>query len=476
MLEHLPNHLSNLSSSETQFWNTLKRISRLASLFGVLVCLFPLILAAQSPTVLKLESAVKIALENNLQLQQADLTQENAQTSFLQSKLNYLPSINGSWSGTRSFGTTFDNVTFSRVQQATNNSFTGLNGSITLFNGLANYNTLKQNEYSVEASKQAKRKSENDVITNVALFYLQVLFDMENTRISADRLKILEQQLINKQKEFDAGKTTQVELYNLKSQIASEKLNQVTIENTLKRDKLRLLQELMVDPFAEYTFEFPDASQYKVLADMEPLSEIYAYAVRNMPEMKEQEFRIQAAQYGLRRARSSYYPTLNLNANLGSSYSSNGIFNSRTFQLETVPYFDQLDRNLNQSISLQLNIPIFNKWNVRNQVRNADISFRQTQLQYTITQNNLTQKIQQAWLDVVAAVNKYNATQEQLVSLNESYKIAESRYNAGLMDFYSFNENLNSRTKAESELLQAQYDFLFKRKILDLYQGKTIKF
>jgi outer membrane protein len=113
---------------------------------------------------------------------------------------------------------------------------------------------------------------------------------------------------------------------------------------------------------------------------------------------------------------------------------------------------------------------------VRNQVRNADISFRQTQLQYTITQNNLTQKIQQAWLDVVAAVNKYNATQEQLISLNESYKIAESRYNAGLMDFYSFNENLNSRTKAESELLQARYDFLFKRKILDLYQGKTIKF
>ena len=468
--------MSNLPTTDIQSCQSSRKANCLrATLWGIFY-LFPIVLFAQNPTVLRLESAVKIALENNLQLQQADLTQENAQTSFLQSKLNYLPSINGSWSGTRSFGTTFDNVTFSRVQQATNNSFTGLNGSLTLFNGLANYNTLKQNEYSVEASKEAKRKSENDVITNVALFYLQLLFDLENTKISANRLKILEQQLVNKQKEFDAGKTTQAELYNLKSQIASEKLNQVTIENTLKRDKLRLLQELMVDPFVEYTFEFPDASQYKIVADMEPLNEIYGYAVKNMPEMKEQEFRIQAAQYGLRRARSSYYPTLNLNANLGSSYSSNGIFNSRTFQLENVPYFDQLNRNLNQSISLQLNIPIFNKWNVRNQVRNADISFRQTQLQYTITQNNLTQKIQQAWLDVVAAVNKYNATQEQLVSLNESYKIAESRYNAGLMDFYSFNENLNSRTKAESELLQARYDFLFKRKILDLYQGKTIKF
>lgn len=457
-------------------YNLLPFSNRIQQLLLVIVCLLPNSFLAQTTTALKLETAVKIALENNLQLQQADYTEENAKTSYLQSKLNYLPSISGSWSGSRSFGTTFDNVTFSRVQQATNNSFTGLSGSINLFNGLANYNTLKQNQYSLEATQEAKRKTENDVVTNVALFYLQVLFDMENTRISVNRLKILDQQLLNKQKEYEAGKTTQAELYNLKSQIASEKLNLVTIENTFQRDKLRLLQELMIDPFADYTFEFPDAYTNKIEADMDPISDINAYALRNMPEMKEQEFRIQAAHYGLRRARSAYYPTLNLNGNLGSSYSSNGIFNIVTFQQEKIPYFDQLDRNFNQSLSLQLNIPIFNRLNVRNQVKNADISFRQTQLQYTITQNNLTQKIQQAWLDVVAAVNKYKATQEQLIALNESYKIAESRYEAGLMDFYSFNENLNNRTKAESDLLQARYDFLFKRKILDLYQGKPIKF
>lgn len=433
-------------------------------------------LPAQSPMRITLESAVKTALENNLQLEQADLTQESAGNNLQQSKINYLPSINGSWSGTRSFGTTFDNVTFSRVQQATNNSFTGLSGSISLFSGLANYNSLKQNQNNLEASRAAKRKTENDVVTNVALFYLQVLFDIENTRIAENRLKILEQQLEKKQKEFDAGKSTQAELFNLKSQIASEKLNLVTVQNTYQRDKLRLTQELMIDPFAEYSFEFPDASQQKIEADMDPFNEIHTYALRNMPEMKEQEYRIQAAQFGLRRARSSYYPTLNLNGNLGSSYSSNGIFNSRTFQLEQVPYFDQLDRNLNQSLSLQLNVPIFNRWSVRNQVRNADVNYRQAQLQYTVTQNALTQKIQQAWLDVVAAVNKYNATREQLVALNESYKMAETRYDAGLMDFYSFNETLNNRTKAESDLLQARYDFLFKRKILDLYQGKTIKF
>lgn len=428
------------------------------------------------PVKLTLESAVKIALENNLQLQQADFSQEGAKITYNQAKFDYLPSINGSWSGTRSFGTTFDNVTFSRVQQATNNSFTGLNASINLFNGLENYNSLKQSEYTLEATRQAKRKSENDVVTNVALFYLQVLFDLENARIATNRLKILEQQLEKKQKEYDAGKTTQAELFNLKSQIASEKLTIVTADNSLQRDKLRLIQELMADPFAEYTFEFPEAAQNKIEADMTPFSEIHAYALRNMPEMKEQEFRIQAAQYGLRRARSAYYPTLNLNGNIGSSYSSNGIFNSRTFQLEKVPYFDQLDRNLNQSLSLQLSIPIFNRLSIRNQVKNADISFRQAQLQYTITQNTLTQKIQQAWQDVVAAVNKYNATKEQLVALNESYKIAESRYEAGVMDFYAYNENLNNRTKAESDLLQARYDFLFKRKILDLYQGKPIKF
>lgn len=443
---------------------------------GFLLVILMGYLPAQSPTRITLESAVRTALDNNLQLEQAELTEETAGNNLQQSKINYLPSINGSWSGTRSFGTTFDNVTFSRVQQATNNSFTGLSGSVNLFSGMANYNSLKQNQNNLEASRAAKRKAENDVVTNVALFYLQVLFDIENTRIAENRLKILEQQLEKKQKEYDAGKSTQAELFNLKSQIASEKLNLVTVQNTYQRDKLRLTQELMIDPFAEYTFEFPDASQQKIEADMDPFNEIHAYALRNMPEMKEQEYRIQAAHFGLKRARSSYYPTLNLNGNLGSSYSSNGIFNSRTFQLEKIPYFDQLNRNFNQSLSLQLNVPIFNRWSIRNQVRNADVNYRQAQLQYTVTQNALTQKIQQAWLDVVAAVNKYNATREQLVALNESYKMAETRYDAGLMDFYSYNETLNNRTKAESDLLQARYDFLFKRKILDLYQGKTIKF
>ncbi len=260
-------------------YNLLPFSNRIQQLLLVIGCLLPNSFLAQTTTALKLETAVKIALENNLQLQQADYTEENAKTSYLQSKLNYLPSINGSWSGSRSFGTTFDNVTFSRVQQATSNSFTGLSGSINLFNGLANYNTLKQNQYSLEATKEAKRKTENDVVTNVALFYLQVLFDMENTRISVNRLKILDQQLLNKQKEYEAGKTTQAELYNLKSQIASEKLNLVTIENTFQRDKLRLLQELMIDPFADYTFEFPDAYTNKIEADMDPISEINAYVI-----------------------------------------------------------------------------------------------------------------------------------------------------------------------------------------------------
>jgi outer membrane protein len=140
------------------------------------------------------------------------------------------------------------------------------------------------------------------------------------------------------------------------------------------------------------------------------------------------------------------------------------------------PYFEQLDRNLNQSLSLQLNVPIFNRLNSRIQVRNASIAYSQAQLQYTITQNALSQKIQQAWLDVVTAVNKYKAVQEQLIALDEAYKMASARYDAGALDFYSFNESLNNKTKAESDLLQAKYDFLFKSKILDLYQGRQIKF
>jgi outer membrane protein len=423
-----------------------------------------------------LEKAISIALENNLQLRQSELSEQSSEASLLQSKMAYLPSINGNWSGSRSFGTTFDNVTFSRVQQATNNSFTGLSGSITLFNGMSNYNNYKQNEFSMEAAKQATRKTENDVITNVALVYLQLLFDQENIRVSKDKLSILEQQLIRKQKEFDVGRATTADLYNLKSQIATEKLNLVNQENALLRDQMRFAQELLIDPFGTYEYEFPDPSQIMISADMTPLQDINTYALKHMPEMQEQEFRILSSQYSVRRAKSSYYPTLNLTGNLGSSYSSNGILDIQTFRPVQTPYFEQLERNFNQSLSLQLNVPIFNRLNSRIQVRNASIAYHQAQLQYTITQNALSQKIQQAWLDVITAVNKYKAVKEQLMALDEAYKMSSARYEAGALDFYSFNESLNNKSKAESDLLQAKYDFLFKSKILDLYQGRKIKF
>jgi len=432
-------------------------------------------ISAQAPR-LTLEKAIEIAVENNLQIRQSEFGERTAHANLIQSKAAYLPSISANWSGTRSFGTTFDNVTFSRVQQATNNSFTGISASITLFNGLNNFNSYKQNEFTEEASRQATRKTENEVITNVALIYLQILFDLENIRVSQDKLKILDQQMERKEKEYAVGRAILAELFNLRAQIATEKLNLVNQENTLARDKLRLSQELMLDPFAEYTYVFPNAESIVMEVDMEPLQDINAYALKHMPEMQEQESRILAAQYGLRRARSAYYPSLNMNGNLGSSYSSNGILDITTFRPVKTPYFEQLDRNLNQAVSLQLNVPIFNRLNARNQVRNADIAYHQAQLQYTITQNGLSQKIQQAWLDVVAAVNKYHSVKEQLAALDQAFKMAESRYENGIMDFYSFNENLNNLTKAESDLLQARYDFLFKRKILDLYQGRPIKF
>jgi len=427
-------------------------------------------------TRMTLDQAIKIALENNLSIQQSELNEKTAESNYLQSKAAYLPSINGNWSGTRNFGTTFDNVTFQRVQRTTDNSFTGIQGSITLFNGMTNHHTLHQNEYTVAAAQATTRKTENDVLTNVALTYLQLLFDSENIRISQDKIKIIQEQLDKREKEFNVGKITKTEILNLKSQIASEKLNLINQQNQLEKDKLKLAQELLLDPEINYQYDFPDTSGKQIQIPAETLSDILKEGLSRMPEIQEVDLKEKASFYGLRKARSGHYPTISLNGNFGSSYSSNGIFNPTTFKVEDTPYIDQLRQNQNQSISIQVSVPIFNRLTVRNQVRSANLSHQQSVFQQKVARNTLTQKIQQAYLDVVSAVNKYSAVQEQLISLKENFKMAQIRYDAGALDFFSFHETLNNQTKASSELLQAKYDFLFKRKILDLYLGKTLSF
>lgn len=438
-----------------------------------MTCLFSFVYAQKD---LDFNTCLKIALQNNLSIKEALINVETAENNYAQSKFEFLPNLNANWSGSRSFGTTFDNIRFIRTTQETNSSNVSASSSLPIFNGFRLQNNVKQLKATLDATQHSVDRTKNDIITNVALNFLQVIFDQENLVIAKNKLVILQQQYERAKKRFDAGIIPENEVLNLSSQVSTEKLNVINQENLLIKDRTTLIQAMNLDPFDEYTILKPDLSVFKTENELPNIDSVYTYALAYMPEMQESMSRITSSTLSFKITQSSLFPTLTLSAGIFTNYTSNGVFDPVTFQVVDVPYFTQLQDNISQSLSLNMSIPIFNRRTTYRNIKNAQLNIKLANVQLENTKNILVKKIQQAYQDAYASKNKFLVTQEQLSSLKLNYNNSKMRYENGILDLLSFNESLNNLTRAETELLQAQYDFIFKYKILDLYQGKEIKF
>lgn len=124
---------------------------------------------------------------------------------------------------------------------------------------------------------------------------------------------------------------------------------------------------------------------------------------------------------------------------------------------------------------MNLSIPIFNRFSVRNQVRNARFNIENQQLTLESIKKDLYKEIQTACLNAVSSQEKYRASQEAVVSTSESFKYAQERYETGKSSVFEFNEAKTKLLRSQLEEAQAKYDYIFRAKILDFYNGVPIK-
>jgi len=138
-------------------------------------------------------------------------------------------------------------------------------------------------------------------------------------------------------------------------------------------------------------------------------------------------------------------------------------------------FSEQLKDNSNQSVGFSLSVPIFNGWQGRNAISQAKIQKTQAEIDLDIKTRDLRKLIEQAFADAVSALQKYNASGEKVAAQNEAFKYAQQKFDVGMMTSFDYNNTKKDLTKAESDLLQAKYDFIFKTTILDFYMGNPIR-
>ncbi|KAB7733308.1 TolC family protein [Rudanella paleaurantiibacter] len=449
-----------------------------------------------------MQQCVDLALQNNIRVQQGQIQVRGSELQLRQSKFNQLPTVNGFISQGLNSGRNINPGTNTFVDQAVRSNNFQIGANVPIFQGFQLKNQILQNQTNVQAASKELSATQNDVALLVVQQYLNVLTGAEQLEIARRQLEATQAQLDRTQRLVNAGSLPEANLFDLRAQLANDELAIVNAQNNVDLAKLALLQAMNLSGGQNFEIEYLKLPDPRVETYSATAQQIYEIAVASQPQVLGADLRTQSARRAIDIARAGLYPRLSLNGSLSSLFSSVGLqrripdgtvqipqtvilpdgssqqifFSQNNFRFEDYSFFDQLGNNLNRSLQISLNVPIFNQRLSRTQVLNATLQQQNAQLNADNIRLQLRQQIETAYTNLTASLNRYRATQVQVTALEQALRVAESRFNAGALNGTDYNIAKTNLDRARASLVQAKYDYVFRTKILDFYQNKPIAF
>lgn len=447
-----------------------KNESTLKAIFGVCLILFAISGGLVAQKIWTLEDCINYAFENNISVKQSYLDVELQEINQLQSKLNLLPDLNASASHYFGWGRSIDMATYDFTDQQTQQTYFDISSNVVLFNGFQKINTMKQQRYEYLAAKYNSDKIKNDIAISVAGAYLQILFSSELVNNAKNQVDVTRQQVERTQKLVEAGTLAQGSLLEIQAQLATEEVSFIQAENQFNLAVLDLLQLLELEAGTGIQIDIPNLDITKI-TDILPVDYIYNAAVDSKPEIKSAEMNYESSKRSLAIARGSRSPSLSLRGNFGSSYSDQ-ITDMATGRLKS--FDDQMRDNRNTTLSFSLSIPIFNGYQASSAIKKSKIGLMNADYNLQLAKNTLRKNIETSYTDALASYKTYVARDKSLKSLQESFNYTEQKFNVGMVNAIDYNVAKNQMIKAESDLLSAKFDYIFKLKLLDFYLDKPL--
>jgi outer membrane protein len=449
---------------------------------------------------LTLKQCIETALANNLDVQQASIQADKRKIDMSQARMNLLPNVDGNASHTFSQGRSIDPYSNSPVTQNVSSSYFALNGELVLFNGLARQNLVRQANFDFNAAKMDWQQAKDLITINVILAYLQVLSNEDQLALLASQAGLTPRQVERQEVQNKEGSIVPSVLSDLKGQYAGEQISIVTLKSSVETSKINLCQ-LMNIPYAATMELERSAPELSTLQYQDSPDKIYETALQQFALIKSVDFKKQSAAQAVKVARGLLFPRLSFVAGVSTSYSNVALQNhySNTTYSPTsdsaiingvkypvyrfqdhfdaptkIPYRDQLDNNLSTYYGFSLNIPIFRSFQQRNRVRQAKLDLKNSELIASTTRTQLNQSVNQAYINMLAAADRYKLLLEQVGAYTESFRIAEVRFNAGVGTSIDYLIAKNNLDRANINMITARYDYLLRTKVLDYYQGKSL--
>ena len=408
------------------------------------------------------------AVSHNISIKQQENQCRLQEIQLSNARNQRLPDLSGSVSQNFSFGR---GLTADNTYSNTNTSSTSfsLGTSIPLFTGFQIPNQIKMNQLNLEAATADLEKAKNDIQMQVAQAYVQILYDMEIADVARRQVAIDSMQVVRLQAMVDNGKASGAQLSQQQATLANSRLTATQADNTKRLAILSLTQLLELPSPDGFAILPPEISAISGTGQVPSPDVIYADAIGLKPEIAAQQLRLKATDHNIKIARAGYMPTLSLSGGMGSNYYTTSKFSSD-------PFSTQLKNNFSQYIGLNLSVPIFNRFQTRNSIRHAKIEQLNQQLTFDNTKKTLYKEIQQVYYNTLNAQQKEQSSAEAVRSSQDAFTLMQAKYENGKATITEFNEAKNTYLRAESDYVQARYELLYQRALIQFYRGRDLTF
>ena len=434
------------------------------------LCLFALLPLQAQDKLWSLRECEDYAVAHNITVKQREKAVERQANTLSTARNSRLPDLNGTVGQNFNFGRGLTSNNVYENKNTTNTSFQ-LATSVPLFTGFQIPENIKVNRLNLEAVTADLEKAKNDIRMQVAQAYVQILYDMEIAAVAHRQVGIDSMQVVRLQALVDNGKASVSELSQQQATLASGRLAAIQADNKYRMSVLTLTQLLELPTPEGFGVVVPSDAQLDHIAALNITrpEQVYEEALSFKPEIRSQQLRLEGTEHSIKVAKAGYYPKLNLNAGLGSNYYT-------VSGLDSDAFGEQLRHNFSQFIGLNLSIPIFNRFSVRNNVRNARVDRDNQQLTLDNTKKTLYKEIQQVYYNTLNAQAKERSSKEAVASSEDAFALMQAKYENGKANITEFNESKNKYLKAQSDYVQARYEHLYQRALIEFYRGSELVF
>ena len=427
-------------------------------------CCFLAQVAFAQNTQWSLQQCLDYAHANNIQIKQADIRIQESELNKKQSVASLFPSI----SANTSVGLSRQNVKNSMNEYMSENSINGrynVGASMSLFNGLKHYNSIKQNDLNLQLQGVEKENTIFNIDISIIRAYTQIAYLKEAVTTLQGAVASSKAQLELAAQKLKAGAISQSDYAQIEAQYSKDQYQLVLGENQLKEQILQLKQLLELGINESVDIAVRQVEEDEILAALPDKQYIYEQALRNLPSARYQQLSVESAELDYKIAAGGYFPTLSLSASVGTG---NWFDADESFGA-------QLNDNLNESVSLSLSIPIFNGLQTHTSVQRAKLNRQSAALNKTAAEKELLSTIESLYNDAMAAQSQYRQAVLQLRAAETSHDLIKEQYRLGIKNAIELVVSDNDFLNASQVMLQTKYTAALAVKLLQYYQGNPIE-